>query len=70
MNGHAPECGSETQFRHRNCFGRSNCAYADCRTRVRDFPRDRQTPEALAAYQKAEIEKWWQIIKAAGIKGE
>jgi tripartite-type tricarboxylate transporter receptor subunit TctC len=34
------------------------------------FPRDQMTPEALAAYQKAEIEKWWPIIKAAGIKGE
>ena len=33
-------------------------------------PPDQQTPEALAAYQKAEIEKWWPIIKAAGIKGE
>ncbi len=31
-------------------------------------PRERQTPEALGAYQKAEIEKWWPIIKAAGIK--
>ena len=29
-----------------------------------------QTPEALGAYQKAEIEKWWPIIKAAGIKAE
>jgi tripartite-type tricarboxylate transporter receptor subunit TctC len=33
-------------------------------------PRDQQTPEALAAYHKAEIEKWWPIIKAANIKGE
>ncbi len=33
-------------------------------------PRDQQTPEALAAYQKAEIEKWWPIVKAAGMKGE
>ena len=32
--------------------------------------RDRQTPEALADYHKAEIEKWWPIIKAAGIKAE
>ena len=33
-------------------------------------PRDQQTPEALAAYHKAEIEKWWPIIKAANIKPE
>jgi tripartite-type tricarboxylate transporter receptor subunit TctC len=33
-------------------------------------PREQQTPEALAAQQKAEIEKWWPIIKAANIKGE
>ncbi len=29
---------------------------------------ERQTPEALGAHQKAEIEKWWPIIKAANIK--
>jgi tripartite-type tricarboxylate transporter receptor subunit TctC len=33
-------------------------------------PRDQQTPEALGAYQKAEAEKWWPIIKAANIKAE
>ena len=33
-------------------------------------PRDQQTPEALAALQQAEIEKWWPIIKAAGMKAE
>jgi tripartite-type tricarboxylate transporter receptor subunit TctC len=33
-------------------------------------PREQQTPEALRALQKAEIEKWWPIIKAANIKGE
>jgi tripartite-type tricarboxylate transporter receptor subunit TctC len=33
-------------------------------------PRDRLTPEALAAYQKAEIEKWWPVIKDANIKTE
>ena len=32
--------------------------------------RERLTPEALGAYQKAEIEKWWPIVKAAGIKVE
>jgi tripartite-type tricarboxylate transporter receptor subunit TctC len=33
-------------------------------------PREQQTPEALGAYQKAEIQKWWPIVKAADIKGE
>jgi tripartite-type tricarboxylate transporter receptor subunit TctC len=33
-------------------------------------PRDQQTPQALAAFHKAEIEKWWPIIKAANIKPE
>ena len=30
-------------------------------------PRAQQTPEGLAAFQKAEIDKWWPIIKDAGI---
>jgi tripartite-type tricarboxylate transporter receptor subunit TctC len=34
------------------------------------WPRDKQTPEPLAAQQKAEIEKWWPIIKAANINAE
>jgi tripartite-type tricarboxylate transporter receptor subunit TctC len=32
--------------------------------------RDQQTPDALAALQRAEIAKWWPIIAAAGIKAE
>jgi tripartite-type tricarboxylate transporter receptor subunit TctC len=33
-------------------------------------PPEQQTPASLAAYQKAEIEKWWPVVKAAGIKPE
>jgi len=33
-------------------------------------PREQRTPEALRAFQKAEIEKWWPIIKAANVKAE
>jgi tripartite-type tricarboxylate transporter receptor subunit TctC len=33
-------------------------------------PPDQQSPEALAAFHKAEIDKWWPIIRQAGIKGE
>jgi tripartite-type tricarboxylate transporter receptor subunit TctC len=31
-------------------------------------PRDQQTPQALAAHHKAEIEKWMPMIKAANAK--
>jgi tripartite-type tricarboxylate transporter receptor subunit TctC len=33
-------------------------------------PPEQQTPEALAAMQRAEIAKWWPMIKAAGITPE
>jgi tripartite-type tricarboxylate transporter receptor subunit TctC len=32
--------------------------------------RDQQSPAALAAFQAAEIERWWPIIKDAGIKAQ
>lgn len=31
-------------------------------------PRELQTPQGLADFQKAETEKWWPVLKAAGIK--
>jgi len=50
-------------------------ADADVRARLGKLgqqvsPRETQTPEALAAFQKAEAERWWPLIKAANLKGE
>lgn len=33
-------------------------------------PADRQTPAAFGAFHKSEIEKWWPLIAAAGIKAK
>jgi tripartite-type tricarboxylate transporter receptor subunit TctC len=33
-------------------------------------PPGRQTPQGLAAFQQAEAEKWFPVIKAAGMRGE
>ena len=52
-------------------------ALADPQTRKRlidlgqdIYPPEEETPEGLHAFQTAEIEKWWPIIKAAGIKAQ
>lgn len=34
------------------------------------FPRERQTPEVLAALQKADAERWWPIMKELGLKAQ
>ncbi len=65
----------------KHVIGKLNAAVVDAlaappvRQRLADLglelpPREQQTPAALGAYQKAEVEKWWPIIKAANIKGE
>jgi hypothetical protein len=33
-------------------------------------PANQQTPETLAAFHRAEVDKWWPIVKTAGIKVE
>jgi tripartite-type tricarboxylate transporter receptor subunit TctC len=34
------------------------------------WPREQQTPQALATYHRAEIERWWPIVRAAGLKAQ
>jgi tripartite-type tricarboxylate transporter receptor subunit TctC len=34
------------------------------------FPADQRTPAALAAYHKAEIDRWWPIVQASGLKAQ
>ena len=50
-------------------------AEPDVRKRLADLaqevvPADRQTPSALGYYYTAETDKWWPVIKAAGLKEE
>jgi tripartite-type tricarboxylate transporter receptor subunit TctC len=50
-------------------------ALPEVRTRFADlgfdlFRREQETPAVLGALQKADIEKWWPVIKAAGIRAE
>jgi tripartite-type tricarboxylate transporter receptor subunit TctC len=64
----------------KNIIAKLNAAVVDglsdpaLRQRLADLgqqivPREQQPSEALAAFHKAEIEKWWPIIRAANIKG-
>jgi len=58
-----------------NAAARAALADPALRKRLADVgqeivPVEQQSPEALGAHQKAEMEKWWPIIKAAGLRGE
>jgi tripartite-type tricarboxylate transporter receptor subunit TctC len=37
---------------------------------VEIFPREKQTPDALGALQKADADKWWPLIKEFGLKAQ
>jgi tripartite-type tricarboxylate transporter receptor subunit TctC len=65
----------------RDIVGKLNAAVVDAladpnvRQRLTELgqdipPREQQSPAALAAFHKADTEKWWPIIKAANIHGE
>jgi len=64
--GHAEGRHRETQ--------RRSCQYAERLGHPQEARRaelrEDQTPEYLGKFHKAEIEKWWPIIKAANIKAE
>ena len=62
-------------YRQRKDMGLKVLAMPEVRRRLADLGQeipavDQQTPEALAAWHKKEIELWWPLIKAAGIKVE
>ena len=70
-----PKGASQDLITKLNTAVQAVLAEPNMRTRIAElgqeiFPREQQTPEGLAAYQKAEIEKWWPIIRSANIKGE
>ena len=69
--GTPKEVIAQAQCGRGRCPRRSRRARTGLPISVRRFrPATQQTPEALGALHKAEIEKWWPIIKAANIKGE
>ena len=68
--GHAEGDRRQAQRRCRQGAGRPCHAREARRSRAGDFPARAADARGAAAFQKAEIEKWWPIIQAAGIKAQ
>jgi len=71
----APKGASKDVITRLNAAVMHALADANVKKRLADvghdiMPREQQTPQALAAYHKAEIEKWWPIVRAAGLKAQ
>jgi tripartite-type tricarboxylate transporter receptor subunit TctC len=75
QGAYVPKGTSKSVISKLNAAVVSALAEPNVRKRLADigqeaFPREQLTPEALAALQKAEIDRWWPIIKSASIKTE
>ena len=68
--GYAEGDRRQAQCRGGGCVERSGRAQAVREPGLADAAEGQLTPEALGAWQKAEIAKWWPMIKAANVKVE
>lgn len=71
----APKGTSDDIIAKINAAATAAMADAGVRARIADLgmdipPREQQTPAAFGAYHKAEVEKWFPIVKAAGVKAD